>query len=135
MEAQAEAQMAAIMAYQQQIFDRSVANTISSQQKKSLYEFPLREPHWLSRVTFPAPGNDEFQTVLLESVKRIGNGDEEYPKSLPPMAPVKGEWVGPRKPAGDETPGSTLTEEENFAGLKQSVRTPITIFYVHGGAF
>ena len=126
---------AAIKAFQEQVAKRSF-DSITDQQKRTVFDTPAKGPTWLSRVTFPAPSDEsKVLQVLQEVVKSMGDRNVAITEPWPSLRAVSGEWVAYRDLSKDPLSGTALSEEQNYHALTKSVCNPITILYAHGGAF
>lgn len=70
-------------------------STVSDQQAKSIKRRPPGELECTSRFSLPAPKEDDVLVILLQAIKELGDGGEDFP--VPCMEPVDVEWVGPSK--------------------------------------
>jgi acetyl esterase/lipase len=106
---------------------------VSKSQKVSIRD-PGLQPHMrVSKITIPAPGEDDIRQALFKSIDELKEGSETY--TQPELVPVEAEWTGFRATAATTTPEPPTSEEENYENLMKEVKNDITILYVHGGAY
>ena len=108
-------------------------STLSERQRVSLQESQIPDAVWVSKATFPAPEEDDLRQAIVATIKRLGEGDEEF--DWPETASVQAEWTGPRSSHEKETSRSQISEKAKFLNLMNNVSTSMTILYVHGGAY
>lgn len=99
-------------------------------------DVPARGPVWISRDVFTAPKEDDIRTLLYDSIRSLGQPGQVYPPiEQTPSADVRLEWLGPRPGVGPKEPEPAMSEPDKFKRLTSDVRSPLTVLYVHGGAF
>ena len=108
-------------------------STLSERQAASLKETQVPDVVWVSHATFPAPKEDDLRQAMIAVIRRLGNGDERF--DWPETVSVQVEWTGQRFSHETKTSRSQISEEAKFLKLMQNVSSPMTIFYVHGGAY
>ena len=107
---------------------------ISIRQQQSLKDPGVRGPMWVSRVSLPAPGDNDLLQVIVDAIEGIGNGTEKY--VLPTISQnLQAQWTGYRSGVGHTAAEPLITEREKYRSLMQEVTSPTTILYVFGGAF
>lgn len=52
--------------------------TLSSQQAKSVKRRRPRDTEWTRRFVLPAPKEDDVLSVLLQAIKELGDGGEDF---------------------------------------------------------
>lgn len=90
---------------------------------------------WISKVTMPAPAEDDIRQSLfqiIEAMKEPGEAVGGYKQ--PDMVPVEAEWTGYRAGATKKSVELKISEEEKYKELMKEVSSPTTILYFHGGA-
>ena len=107
--------------------------TISRQQALTTKDVAAKGPIWVSRTTFPAPEHDGAREAVLNALSNLGNGDEVY--ETPPLANIKGEWIGYRSGVGNMESEPAVNEKEKYAGLVRDTASKVTMLYIHGGTF
>lgn len=111
----------------------SPPSTISAQQTLFMTDPGVRGKMWVSKVTLPAPPEDDIRQQLFAAVAALGMGREQYTK--PTLDAVGGEWVGHRAGVSDRAPEPpTMTERDKFDHLVEEAKSNVTILYIHGGA-
>ena len=100
-------------------------STLSSRQAKSVKRRPPKDTEWTKRFFLPAPKEDDVLSVLLQAIKELGDGGEDFP--IPDIEPVDVEWIGPRK---NHDPRRSDNHCENL--IRDCAPQ---IMYVHGGGY
>lgn len=108
-------------------------STLSERQAASLKESRVPDAVWVSHATFPASEEDDLRQAIFGVIKRLGNGDERF--DWPEVVSVQAEWTGRRSANEIETSSSQIPEAVKFAKLMEDLTTPMTILYIHGGAY
>ncbi|KAK2753360.1 hypothetical protein FQN55_003489 [Onygenales sp. PD_40] len=120
--------------------------TITAQQQRFLDDPPVKGPVWISKVTLPAPPEDDIRQALDGAIRGLkGELDAGMEYTLPPLLPVGGEWTGPRSGINisENTPEpSHLSEAEKYTNMTDELHAyhseqntkPPTILYFHGGS-
>lgn len=106
-------------------------DTFTVQQQTYRKDPGPRSNTWVSKVSMPSPSEDDIRQALFHVIEKLGDGSETWTR--PSAIPVPGEWVGRRK-STDDKPGN-LTEAQTYDLLVKDSDSPLTILYVHGGAF
>lgn len=99
--------------------------TLSSRQAKSLKQRPSQDTEWVKRFSVPAPEEDDVLSLLLQVIKELGDGGEDFP--VPNIEPVDVEWVCPR----EYHDGRRL--QQQCENLERDCSPQI--MYVHGGGY
>ena len=105
---------------------------ISSWQKPSVKDPGVKGPTWVSRASYLAPPEDDLRRVLLDAIKELGNGTEQF--ATPQIEALHAQWTGWRKGVGKDEPEPTLSEQEKYEALCRSTTNDKVIFYSYGGA-
>ena len=130
------AEIATAVAEVRKTRSRLAWNTISERQSWSTKEKQVRGPLWVSRVTFPAAGDDHLLRLITDSIGSLGDGSSSHENyTLPPVVPVPAEWVGWRSGVSAKEPEPPVTEEQKYKLLMKDVSSPVTVFYLFGGNF
>ena len=105
---------------------------ISKQQKASLKDPGIKGKMWISKVTFPAPDENDAYRLLIRAVEAMGHEGElwTHPKSVPTGA----EWTGYRANVDANRPRLDLSEAQHYEKLMSEVKSDVTLLYFHGGA-
>ncbi|KAI9812643.1 MAG: hypothetical protein M1827_004632 [Pycnora praestabilis] len=111
-----------------------VGTTVSSRQKASTQDPGVRGPVWVSRITYPAPPENDLQKVVLDAIKEFGDGTERY--DIPNIGGLEAQWIGWRGGVEKKEPEAPGCELEKYENLMREVKNKdLTVFYVYGGAF
>lgn len=88
---------------------------------------------WVSRVTFPAPVEDDVRQIVLDVIEELvpGSKDKIYPH--PTLANVQAQWTGFRSGVTLKEPEPAISEEEKFSNMMREVHNPTTVLYMYGG--
>ena len=111
-------------------------NTVSLRQSWSTKDKGVRGPLWVSRVTFPAAGDDHLLHVITDSISSLGDGGSGHGNyTLPPVVQVMAEWVGWRSGVSAKEPEPSVLEEDKYKSLTKDASSSVTVFYLFGGNF
>ena len=108
-------------------------STLSERQSVSLQEPQIPDAVWVSKVTIPAPEEDDVRQAVVAAIKCLGDGDEKF--DWPKTASVQVEWTGSRFSHEKDTSRSQISEETKFVNLMKNFSSRMTILYLHGGAY
>ena len=72
---------------------------LSSRQSKSIRRRPPHDTEWTKRFSLLAPKEDDVLLILLQAIKELGGGGEEFP--VPDIESVDVEWIGPKTRRSD----------------------------------
>lgn len=109
---------------------------IGQTQKRSIRDPGIKGKMWISKVTLPAPQDDEGFTprdALKLAITELGNGSEIY--TLPELSAVEAEWTGYRSGVQGNAPRPDIAEADQYERLMSEVKSDVTILYFHGGAY
>lgn len=106
--------------------------TITEQQNGTLRDPGIKGRMWISKLTMPAPTEDDVRQVLFEAIHALKEGSEEYTR--PDLAPVEGEWTGYRAGVPEDAPELPISEADKYRNLIKEVTTDVTVLYFHGGS-
>ena len=130
------AQIATAVAEVRKTRSRLAWNTISVRQSWSTKEKEVRGPLWVSRVTFPAAGDNHLLRLITDSISSLGDGGSGHENyTLPPVVPVSAEWVGWRSGISAKEPEPLVSEEQKYKSILKDVSSSVTVFYLFGGNF
>ena len=96
-------------------------------------------PLWTSQVAFrrhsSSSNNYNLLQSLLKVIERLGEGNENF--EIPEeVCDVQGEWLGWRQRRDvDKGELASMGERAEYEGMMGDVRSGLTVFFVHGGAF
>jgi len=113
------------------LLDSPQPTPISKQQKASLKDPGIKGKMWISKVTFPAPQENDVKKVLVDAVD-MKEGGEIW--TAPAMVPVEAEWTGYRANVDAHRHRPDLSEAQHYERLMSEVKSDVTILYFHGGA-
>nr|POE77898.1 hypothetical protein CFP56_09541 [Quercus suber] len=106
---------------------------ITKIQRLSTMDKGVRGPRWVSRTTFPAPQEDDIRCMLVDAIKILGDGQEDYP--LPDVVSVPVQWVGVRSGVAKDAPEPPeMTEQAKYEALVAETSSDLTLLYIYGGA-
>lgn len=114
------------------LLDSPQPTPISKQQKASLKDPGIKGKMWISKVTFPAPQENDVKKVLVDAVDDMKEGGEIW--TAPAMVPVEAEWTGYRANVDAHRHRPDLSEAQHYERLMSEVKSDVTILYFHGGA-
>lgn len=106
---------------------------ISKFQALTLKDPGIRGKMWISKVTLPAPEEDDIRIVLIKAIEDLKEGGEKF--HIPGLAPVEVEWTGHRANVDSQRLRPDLSEAQHYESLMSEVSSNVTILYFHGGAF
>ena len=127
-----ESKIQAVVKQIREVVNSESQPTLSSRQAKSAKKRPPTDSEWVSGVELPAPSEDDVLQALLEAVKELGDGGEDF--AVPNVQPVQAEWVGHRKDSGNRTP-QQQSNKEAYECLLRDCSSQVTIVFVHGGGY
>lgn len=106
--------------------------TLSSRQAQSVNKRQPRNTEGAVSVDLPAPAENDTLQPLLEAIKELGDGEEDF--RLPDAQPVHAEWVGHRKNSKDCSPRHQ-SDRETYGCLVEDCSSSVLMMFVHGGGF
>lgn len=109
-----------------------MSGPVSKRQRETATDREAKGPSWVSRVTFPAPREDDVLQLIRDAVVALGVGDEKY--TTPAIENVGAQWTGFRANVSKMEPEPTILEAEKFQCLMKETSCPMTILYAYGGA-
>ncbi|CAN8098038.1 unnamed protein product [Discula destructiva] len=97
---------------------------------------------WVAKYTSPAPPETSIRDVVVRAVEvmRTAGPDETAPTPLkgvtwPDAVPVEAEWTGYRRNATPSSRLPPILELEKYGEMMREVTSPVTVLYLHGGAY
>ena len=88
---------------------------------------------WISKITLPAPEQDDVLAILNQAVEELKEPGEKYTPTA--MAAVEAEWTGYRSNVDNHRQRPDLSERQHYSKLMSEVKSDVTVLYFHGGAF
>ena len=111
-------------------------DTISVRQSRSTKDKEVRGPLWVSRVTFPAAGDEHLLRLISDCIGSLGDGGSGHENyALRPVVQVSAEWVGWRSGVSAKEVEPAVSEEQKYKYLMKDVSSSVTVFYLFGGNF
>ncbi|KAL8832913.1 MAG: hypothetical protein Q9170_004674 [Blastenia crenularia] len=108
--------------------------TVSKSQEMTRKGPSIGRSFWVQSVTIPRPSEVTLVDVLAKVIQSLGDGSEAYCR--PNLADVNAEWVINRNPKTSHYPAQAdPTQRDDFRAMEQDMTCPVTVLYVHGGAF
>ncbi|KAL2755881.1 hypothetical protein ACRALDRAFT_1076683 [Sodiomyces alcalophilus JCM 7366] len=110
--------------------------SISSTQRLVVRDPGVRGRIWVANYAAPAPPEPDVLDALVDAVVGLRDPSSE-PVEIPrpTIVPVEAEWTGYRAGATDDARLPRLSERELFEEMQKEVTSPVTILYLHGGAY
>lgn len=118
------------------VFLQSDPKSISSTQRLAGWDPGVKGRLWVSRYATPVPPEDDVRDALVSAVR--GLQDREVTLSdtrWPDIKPVEAEWTGSRAAATAESVLPSISERERFQEMQKETSSPLTVLYLHGGAY
>ncbi|KAF2760940.1 alpha/beta-hydrolase [Pseudovirgaria hyperparasitica] len=106
--------------------------TITKQQKGAMKDPGIKGNMWVSKVTMPAPLEDDARQLLFQIIEELKEGEITYKQ--PPPQPLEAEWTGYRANAKPNAPELPISEAEKYDRMMEETTSPTTLLYLHGGA-
>ena len=113
--------------------DRSM-RPIAPQQAACHQDSGAGGPVWVSRVSLPAPPEDDVRHAVFDAIKAL-QGGEAIEHLHPEAATVHAQWTAYRPGASVKEPEPQISERAKYEALMGTERQDLTIFYIHGGGF
>ena len=110
--------------------------SISQTQKLTLRDPGIKGRIWVSKYTAPAPPESGVRDILLAAVNRMNPpADPPLQARTPDIVPVEAEWTSYRSGAQSKDQLPPIPEREKYEELMKEVKSPVTVLYLHGGAY
>jgi len=91
---------------------------------------------WISRMTMPAPPEDDIRIALNKAIEGLKEpGDEPGGYENPKLLPVEAEWTGYRSGATKSSNELKCSEAQKYEEMMKEVVAKTTVLYLHGGAY
>lgn len=120
----------------------SKPGTISGTQKLINVDPGIKGRIWVAKYTAPPPPEPSMRDAVIRAVETMRRAE---PDGSPPpplkdvtwaeTGPVEAEWTGYRKAATTSSRLPPITEAEKYGELMKEVTSPLTVLYLHGGAY
>ena len=112
----------------------SIHGSVTDRQKAWGDDPGVKGPAWVSRCTLLPPTEADSLNSVLEAVDTLNEGYGTYvrPESA---AALETQWTGYRAGVDEEAPEPDISEKDKYHALMKEVTSPVTIFYIYGGAF
>ncbi|RVD85454.1 uncharacterized protein DFL_003775 [Arthrobotrys flagrans] len=107
--------------------------SLSKTQHVSLKDPGIKGRMWVSKNGVPAPTGPETRQYVIEAIDSLITG-EKFDWLKPDLPAASGEWTGYRANVPKDAPQLEIPEEEKYAKMMEEVTSPITVYYIHGGA-
>ena len=107
---------------------------IHEQQAVALHDPEAEGPIWVSRVSVPAPPEDDARQALFRAIDRLVE-NEMVAYARPRACTVHSQWTASRSVVGSKEPEPSLSEDAKYRALMGTELYDLTIFYVHAGGF
>ncbi|KAM0286793.1 hypothetical protein ACHAQH_000813 [Verticillium albo-atrum] len=123
---------------------RSFLQTTNPRSVSSTQRLVGRDPGvkgriWIANYAAPAPpetGVRDAVTAAIEALRdQEATPSTKAPVRLPDVVAVEAEWTGYRAAATKDALPPAISERERFDEMQKEVTNPITILYLHGGAY
>lgn len=115
------------------IINPKVPLPISKFQALTLKDPGIRGRMWISKVTLPAPAEDDIRNALITAIEDLKGGSEKF--DIPGLVSVEAEWTGHRANVDSQRLRPDLSEAQHYVKLMSEVSSNVTVLYFHGGAF
>lgn len=115
------------------IMNPEVPLPISKFQALTLKDPGIRGRMWISKVTLPAPEEDDIRNALITAIEDLKGGGEKF--DVPGLVSVEAEWTGHRANVDSQRLRPDLSEAQHYVKLMSEVSSNVTVLYFHGGAF
>lgn len=117
--------------------------TISGTQRLLNADPGIKGRIWIAKYTAPAPPDAaRLRDVVVAAVEAMRPAalDGSPPPPLrdvawPDAVPVEAEWTGYRRGASSSSRLPLLDEPDRYREMMREVKSPLTVLYLHGGAY
>ena len=107
---------------------------IAMEQVAALHDPGARGPIWVSRVSLPAPPENDAREALFDAIELL-SGAEAIDHVRPESVSVCAQWIGPRPGVEADEPEPSVSEFAKYKALMTTELQDLTIFYIHAGGF
>lgn len=98
---------------------------------------------WVAKYTGPMPPEPSSRDALIRAIESMRSpvpSSSSTSSSLKDLEwteanPVEAEWTGYRASATSSSTLPDVSEADKYAELMKEVRSPVTVLYLHGGAY
>ena len=114
------------------IFKKANSTPLSHRQRESLEEGNAEGPWCVSRISLPAPPQEEHDAadVVKEAIEKLDQRNGTC--KIPPAQDVGAEWLAYCE---DDGPARDSTDHAKYDWISSHSHPQPTIFYIQGGAF
>ncbi|OHF00308.1 hypothetical protein CORC01_04497 [Colletotrichum orchidophilum] len=110
--------------------------SITSTQKLTNRDSGVKGRIWVATYASPVPPESDVRDVIIGVIQSTRAPDTpELSVRLPDIVPVESEWTGYRAGATKEERPPAIAEKDKFEKLQKEVTSPLTVLYLHGGAY
>ncbi|KAK7435254.1 hypothetical protein CaCOL14_012903 [Colletotrichum acutatum] len=110
--------------------------SITSTQKLANRDSGVKGRIWVATYASPVPPETDVRDAIIGVIQSTRAPDTpELKLRLPDIVPVEAEWTGYRAGATEEERPPAIGEKEKFEKLQKEVTSPLTVLYLHGGAY
>ncbi|EPS43607.1 hypothetical protein H072_2376 [Dactylellina haptotyla CBS 200.50] len=106
---------------------------LSKAQHVSLKDPGIKGRMWISKVPVPAPTGPETRQYVIDAIDSLIEGDK-FDWLKPELPEASAEWTGYRANVAKDAPQLDISEEEKYKKMMEEVSSPVTVYYIHGGA-
>ncbi|ROT34906.1 hypothetical protein SODALDRAFT_329108 [Sodiomyces alkalinus F11] len=110
--------------------------SISSTQRLVVRDQGIKGRIWVANYAAPAPPDPDVLDVLVAAIEGLHDTSSppvEIPR--PRITAVEAEWTGYRANATGDARLPPLSARELFDEMQKEVSSPVTVLYLHGGAY
>ncbi|KAK6341504.1 hypothetical protein TWF696_008576 [Orbilia brochopaga] len=112
-----------------------IPDPVHMSQRISLRDLGIRGRMWIAKVPIPAPTGPETRQYVVDIINSMIPPDEQYDWPVPTLPTASAEWTGYRANVAKDAPQPpNMSEGDKYAAMMKEVTSPVTVFYVHGGA-
>lgn len=114
----------------------SKPQTITATQSLTLRDVAIKGHIWVSKYVSPQPPETAIRDALIQTLERLSVGPASHTRvPVPDFIHVEAEWTGYRCGVVRGAPLPEGSERERYHDMMKEVTRPITVLYLHGGAY
>ncbi|KAJ6263032.1 Esterase [Drechslerella dactyloides] len=114
---------------------KALPDPIFMSQRISLRDPGIRGRMWIAKVPIPAPTGPETRQYVVDMINAMIPPDEQFDWEVPTLPAASAEWTGYRAGVAFDAPvPPNMSEADKYAAMMKEATSPVTVFYVHGGA-
>lgn len=115
------------------------SNGIKQMPLRKRQEVEARDPGapgnlWVSKVRWSVETSPKLKQAVIDTWDRLNFDDAKY-FDFDCAQRMEAEWVGGRQGSKPKDASPELPPGESYSNLMKEVKSPLTIFYIHGGSF